>query len=223
MTVTLGWLDTNIFIERDGLVPPLQAFGALLVIPAILALAGCGDASLVARSGGFTTAPALRPTAVAAAVLAARVLLPYHDLWHTFEMGRPQTWIALDARSSPRYAAALGDGVRFFEPVTNADPDAASSGKMWVEVLPAQRGSTPQQVLLQPFIAADYPASLLRRMRLAPYRLGSVAGYRLVTLNSRTQVTLLLARWRGYYYRVTIFGPTIPIEVQRALRTWRFV
>ena len=89
-------------------------------------------------------------------------------------------------------------------------------------MLPVRPGSTPRAVLLQPFVADDYPPSLIRRMRLAPARVGGVAGYRLVTLASRTQVTLLLARWGRFYYRVTVFGATIPAEVELALRTWRF-
>lgn len=104
-----------------------------------------------------------------------------------------------------------------------SDPDAGSSGKMWIDVLPAGAGQTPRQVLLQPFVDQDYPGSLLERMRVAPARLGGVAAYRLVTLAGKTQVTLLLARHGNRFYRVTIFSPTIPAEVAPALRTWRFL
>src|SRR5579885_1608439 len=197
----------------------LTILGLALALPL---LGGCSGTSLP-RAGTYPAAtPPARPTARAIALQAASVLIPYHDPWHTFELGRPQTWVALDARSSPALARALGDGVRFFEPITASDPDAGSSGKLWIEVLPARAGSTPRQMLLAPFRAADYPATLLRRMRLAPARLGGVPGYRLVTLAGRTQATLLLARWRNHYYRVTVFAPTIPAEVNLALRTWRF-
>jgi hypothetical protein len=43
-----------------------------------------------------------------------------------------------------------------------------------------------------------------------------------VTLAARTQVTLLLARWRDRYYRVTIFSATVPAEVAPVLQSWRF-
>ncbi len=142
---------------------------------------------------------------------------------HTYELRRPQTWVVLDRRNTPEFGGALGDGARFFEPVTAADPDAGQSGKLWIEVLPAQPGRSPRQMLLQPFKDADDPPTLLARMILAPIRLGGVAGYGLVTLASRTQITLLLVRWRGRDYRLTIFGSPIPAEVLLALRTWRWV
>ncbi|HZS92454.1 MAG TPA: hypothetical protein VFE42_33820 [Chloroflexota bacterium] len=198
----------------------LTILGLALALPL---LGGCSGTSLP-RAGTYPAAtPPARPTARAIALQAASVLIPYHDPWHTFELGRPQTWVALDARSNPELARALGDGVRFFEPITASDPDAGSSGKLWIDVLPVQKGRTPRQVLLAPFVGADYPPTLLRRMRLVSARLGGVAGYRLVTLASKTQVTLLLVRRHGYDYRVTVFGAIIPLEVRRALNTWRFV
>lgn len=189
-----------------------------------LLLAGCGSADLPVVLGGGVARPTPppQPTARAIASGASRVLVPYRDSGRTYEMRRPQTWIVMDARTAPRFARALGDGVRFFEPITASDPDAGSAGKLWVEVLPVRPGSTPRQVLLAPFVASDYPAGLLKRMHLAPTRLGGVPAYRLVTLASKTQATILLARWRDHYYRLTIFSPTIPAEVARALRTWRF-
>jgi hypothetical protein len=183
----------------------------LLVLGAI-ALAGC-DAP---RKG------TVRLTPRAVALRAAQVLVPYEDPLHTYELRRPQTWVALDARSAPRFARALGDGVRFFEPITAADPDAGNAGKLWIDVLAARPGESPRQVLLQPFVDADYPTSLLRRMTLAPIRLGGAPGYKLVTLSNRTQVTLLVVRHRDRYYRLTVFGAIIPLEIERALVTWRF-
>ena len=203
--------------------------------PALLAgalFAGCAPApkatpgyspSQVQALAQPTISAAAQPTARAIALRAAAVLLPYTDPLHTFTLRRPQTWVALDARSSPQAAQALGDGVHFFEPIVQSDPDAGSSGKLWIDVLPAPAGQTPRQVLLQPFVDQDYPESLLRRMEVASARLGGLAGYRLVTLAGKTQVTLLLARWRGRYYRITVFGATIPTEVAPALRTWRFL
>jgi hypothetical protein len=129
----------------------------------------------------------------------------------------------MDARTAPQFAAALGDGVRFFEPINAADPDAGSSGKLWIDVFPARAGMSPRQMLLQPFISADYPPSLLARMAPAPTRLGVMPAYRLITPAGRTQVSLLLARRRGYYYRVTIFSATIPAEVAPVLQSWRFL
>ncbi len=153
------------------------------------------------------------------------MLLPYHDPLHTFDLRRPQTWGVIDARAYPRFAGALGDGVRFFEPVSATDPDAGSSGKLWIDVLPDRPGSTPREILLQPFVEADYPAALVARLTVVPARLGGVAGYRLVSLPAGNghQVTLLVARWRGRYYRVTVFGALIPSEVAPVLRDWRFV
>jgi len=169
--------------------------------------------------------PAAQPRARATALSAASVLLPYHDPLHTFDLRRPQTWGVIDARAYPRFAGALGDGVRFFEPVSATDPDAGSSGKLWIDVLPDQRGSTPREILLQPFVDADYPAALIARLTVVPVRLGGVAGYRLVSLPAGNghQVTLLVARWHGRYYRVTVFGALIPPEVAPVLRSWRFV
>lgn len=196
---------------------------AALAVSAGLLLCGCARLPAVAPPGApVTPVPLPRPTARAIAFGAAHVLIPYHDPWHTFALGRPQTWVALDARTTPSLARAFGDGVRFFEPITASDPDAGSSGKLWIEVLPMRPGDTPRQALLAPFVAADYPASLLKRMTLAPANLGGVPGYRLVTLASRTQVTLLLIPWRRHYYRLTIFGATIPAEVHLALRTWHW-
>lgn len=200
------------------------AHGAALValLMALLLLNGCSMVASFPRSADPAPTPPPRPTARAVAFQAAHVLRPYRDPWHTYELGRPQTWVALDASNTPRLARALGDGVRFFEPVTASDPDAGSSGKLWIDVLPVRRGSTARQILLAPFVAEDYPPSLIGRMRLVPARLGGITGYRLVTLAGRTQVTLLLVRWRRFYYRITVFGATIPAEVALALRTWRF-
>ena len=200
---------------------------------ACLTLTGCATTA-TREAPGFTPAQvqalaqptisaAAQPTARAIALRAAATLLPYTDPLHTFTLRRPQTWVALDARSSPQAAQALGDGVHFFEPIVQSDPDAGSSGKLWIDVLPASAEQTPRQVLLQPFVDQDYPESLLRRMEVAPARLSGAAGYRLVTLSGKTQVTLLLVRRGDRYYRVTIFGPTIPAEVAPALRTWRFL
>jgi hypothetical protein len=200
----------------------MRGLAAVAWALALLLMGGCRIAPGMYGAGPAPTPPP-RPTARAVAFQAAHVLLPYSDPRHTYELRRPQTWVALDARNSPNLAHALGDGVRFFEPITASDPDAGSSGKLWIDVLPVRRGRTPRAVLLAPFVATDYPAALLRRMRVVPARLGGVRGYRLLTLAGRTQVTLLLARWRGYYYRVTVFGPTIPAEVNLALRTWRFL
>jgi hypothetical protein len=181
----------------------------------------------LALEAGCTRAPVAipppQPTARAIAFSAARTLVPYSDPRQTFTLRRPQTWVALDAHSAPQFARDLGDGVRFFEPITAADPDAGSSGKLWVDVLPARPGTTPRQVLLAPFVAADYPATLLNRMGLAQTTLGGLPAYRLVTLAARTQVMLLLARWRGRYYRITIFSPTVPAEVAPVLQSWRFL
>jgi hypothetical protein len=189
--------------------------------------ASVGLLLLLALEAGCTRAPVAvpppQPTARAIAFSAARILVPYNDPRQTFTLRRPQTWVALDARSAPQFARDLGDGVRFFEPITAADPDAGSSGKLWVDVLPARSGTTPRQVLLAPFVAADYPATLLNRMGLAQTTLGGLPAYRLVTLAARTQVMLLLARWRGYYYRITIFSPTVPAEVAPVLQSWRFL
>jgi hypothetical protein len=182
-----------------------------------------GSTPTVSASVNVTAQP--RPTARAIALRAAGVLLPYHDPLHTFDLRRPQTWGVLDARTSPDVAHALGDGVRFFEPISTADPDAGSSGKLWIEVLPARTGSTPRALLLKPFVDADYPAALLRRLTVIPARLGGVPGYRLVSLpagNGR-QETLLVARYRGRDYRVTVFGALVPPEVAPVLRSWRFV
>lgn len=191
---------------------------------ASLVLRGCARSPAVAPSGApVTPVPPPRPTARTIAFQAAHVLIPYHDPWHTFELGRPQTWVTLDARTTPSLAPAFGDGMRFFEPITASDPDAGSSGKLWIEVLPIRPGDTPRQALLAPFAAADYPASLLKRMTRAPASLGGVQRYRLVTLASRTQVTLLLIPWRRHYYRLTIFGAASPAEVHLALRTWRWI
>ena len=196
---------------------------AILVLASLL-LYGCARSPAVAQPGApATPAAPPRPTARAIAFQAAHVLSPYHDPWHTFVLGRPQTWVALDARTTPSLAHAFGDGVRFFEPVTASDPDAGSSGKLWIEVLPIRPGGTPRQALLAPFVAADYPTSLLKRMKLIPTSLGGVRGYRLVTLASRTQVTLFLIPWRHHYYRLTIFGAIIPAEVNLALRTWHWI
>ncbi len=217
----------------------LRAAGRRLVPPAallLLALALSGCAGRTPGAAGLTgppptvavsvnATPRVQPTARAIALRAASVLLPYHDPLHTFDLRRPQTWGVLDARTNPGFARALGDGVRFFEPVSAADPDAGSSGKLWIDVLPDRPGSTPRNVLLQPFVDADYPAALLNRLTVVPVRLGGVPGYRLVSLpagNGR-QVTLLVAPWRGHYYRVTIFGALIPPEVAPVLRSWRFV
>lgn len=167
--------------------------------------------------------PPPQPTARAIAFGAARTLVPYTDQLRTFSLRRPQTWMALDARSAPGFAAALGDGVRFFEPITASDPDAGSSGKLWIDVLPARAATTPRQVLLAPFLDAGYPPSLLARMQLAPARLGDAAAYRLVTLAAKTQVMLLLARRGTRYYRLTIFSATVPTEVAPVLRSWRFL
>ena len=214
-------------------VAPRVAFLLSALLPAVLTLSGCagrtsggtglaGPAPTVAVAVNATAQP--QPTARAVALRAAGMLLPYHDPLHTFELRRPQTWGILDARTNPGFARALGDGVRFFEPISTADPDAGSSGKMWIDVLPARPDSTPRALLLQPFVDADYPAALLRRLTVVPVRLGGVPGYRLVSLpagNGR-QVTLLVARWRGRDYRVTIFGALIPPEVAPVLRNWRF-
>lgn len=191
----------------------LRALALVLVIPA---LSACSQARGPAG-------PPPRPTARAIALRAAQILVPYLDPLHTFEVQRPQTWVAMDGRSAPEFAHALGDGVRFFEPITAADPDAGSSGKLWIDVLPARASTTPRQILLQPFVAADYPDSLLARMSLALARLGGVPAYRLVTLAGRTQITLLLARRGAHYYRVTVFSATIPAEVAPVLRSWRFL
>lgn len=173
-------------------------------------------------AAGQVAAPPPQPTARAIAFGAAHTLLPYSDPLHTFTIRRPQTWAVLDARTAPHFAVALGDGVRFFEPITASDPDAGSSGKLWVDVLPVLPGTTPRQVLLAPFISADYPRSLLARMSIAQTRLGNAPAYRLVTLAARTQVTLLLARWHDRYFRVTIFSATVPAEVAPVLQSWRF-
>jgi hypothetical protein len=199
-------------MPRQQRMPILHLAGAVV----ILALAaGCAPAP--------AAGPPPQPAARAIAMSAARTLIPYTDPQRTFTLRRPQTWVALDARSAPHFARDLGDGVRFFEPITAADPDAGSSGKLWIDVLPARAGATPRQVLLAPFVAADYPAALLARMSLAPTTLGGKPAYRLVTLAARTQVLLLLARWRDHYYRVTIFGPTVPAEVAPVLTSWRFL
>lgn len=200
---------------------PLRHLVHCAPLVALLAAAGCAPVTAPLGADPAPTPPP-QPTARAVAFQAAHVLVPYRDPLRTFALQRPQTWVALDARTTPHLAYALGDGVRFFEPITASDPDAGSSGKLWIEVLPVRPESTPRDVLLQPFVAADYPPSLIARMRLAPARLGGAAGYRLVTLASRTQVTLLLVRHGHYYYRVTVFGATIPAEVNLALRTWRF-
>lgn len=222
---------------------PRYALAALAALLPTFVLVGCGGtpggtpgnpsaggaaptvAVPLSANANATPRAQAQPTARAIALRASGVLLPYHDPLHTFDLRRPQTWNVLDARTTPRLANALGDGVRFFEPVSAVDPDAGSSGKMWVEVLPDRPGSTPRGVLLQPFVDADYPAALLARLTVVPYRLGGVPGYRLVSLpagNGR-QVTLLVARWRGHYYRVTVFGALIPPEVAPVLRGWRFV
>jgi hypothetical protein len=198
----------------------LAVLGLMCALPL---LGGCAGA-IPPHAGTYPAAtPPAPPTARAIALQAASVLIPYHDPRHTFELGRPQTWVALDARSNPQLARALGDGVRFFEPITASDPDAGSSGKLWIDVLPVRKGRTPRQVLLAPFVEEDYPPPLLGRMRLLPARLGGVAGYRLVTLAGKTQATLLLVRRNGYDYRITVFGAIVPLEVQRALDSWRFV
>lgn len=193
--------------------------GRSLTSVGLLLLSGLG--------AGCATAPAAmppsRPTARAIAFQAARVLVPYQDPLHTYTVSRPQTWVVLDARSSSRFASALGDGVRFFEPITASDPDAGSSGKLWVDVVPARPGTTPRQVLLAPFVDADYPPALLARMALTRTRLGNAPAYRLLTLAARTQVTLLLARWRDLYYRVIIFSAATPAEVAPVLKSWRFL
>lgn len=183
---------------------------------------GAGAAPTVNAAVNATAQP--QPTARAIALHAAGVLLPYHDALHTFDLLRPQTWGVLDARANPAFARALGDGVRLFEPVSAVDPDAGSSGKLWVDVLPERRGSTPREVLLQPFVDADYPAALVKRLTVVPTRLGGAPGYRLVSLPAGNghQVTLLVVRWRGHYYRVTVFGALIPPEVAPVLRSWRF-
>jgi len=230
-------MTANTFIARR--IADTQT-GRLIVGALLLSVALCGCAG--APAGGSSTAtgapaapatvavpvnatPAPRPAARAIALRAASVLLPYHDSLHTFELGRPQTWGVLDARANPSFARALGDGVRFFEPISASDPDAGSAGKLWIDVLPDQPGSTPREILLQPFVDADYPTALVKRLTVAPVRLGGVAGYRLVSLPAGNghQVTLLAVRWRGYYYRVTVFGAAIPAEVALALRSWRFI
>lgn len=188
-----------------------------------MVLLGALLCTLTACARAPATAPPPVPVARATALSAASTLVSYTDPRRTFTVQRPQTWVAMDARSAPRFATALGDGVRFFEPINAADPDAGSSGKLWIDVFPARAGLAPRQVLLQPFIAADYPPTLLARMTPAPTRLGGIGAYRLITPAGRTQVILLLARWRGYYYRVTIFSATIPAEVAPVLRSWRFL
>ncbi len=223
----------NTFIARRIADTPT---GRLVVGALLLSVALCGCAG--APAGGspamapaatvvvsVNATPAPRPAARAIALRAASVLLPYHDQLHTFELGRPQTWGVLDARANPRFARALGDGVRFFEPISASDPDAGSAGKLWIDVLPGRPRSTPRAILLQPFVDADYPTALVKRLTVVPVRLGGVAGYRLVSLPAGNghQVTLLVARWRGHYYRVTVFGAAIPAEVAAALRSWRFV
>ncbi len=204
-----------------------------LALALSLDLCGCGHPVPPASSSLIPpTVPAPpAPTARAIAFQAAHLLVPYRDPLGTYKLQRPQTWGALDARSTPRFAAALGDGVRFFEPIVATDPDAGSSGKLWIDVLPIRPGSSPRDVLIQPFIDEDYPPQVLRRLTLAPDHLGGVAGYRLVTLtrgaqvsqSGASQVSLLLVPWRGHYYRVTIFGATIPPEVALALDRWRFL
>ena len=225
---------TNTFIARRIFRASAEqlAAGALLLS---VALCGCANGSAPVATDGATAVatvgvpvnatPAPRPAARAIALRAASVLRPYHDPLHTFELGRPQTWGVLDARANPRFARALGDGVRFFEPISATDPDAGSAGKLWIDVLPDRPGSTPRTILLQPFVDADYPAALVKRLMVVPVRLGGVAGYRLVSLPAGNghQVTLLVARWRGHYYRVTVFGAAIPAEVALALRSWRFI
>lgn len=228
-------MTANTFIARRIVDAPA---GRLIVGALLLSIALCGcvgapvggspaapraiaPAATVAVSVNATPAP--RPAARAIALRAASVLLPYRDPLHTFELGRPQTWGVLDARANPSFARALGDGVRFFEPISASD--AGSAGKLWIDVLPDRPGSTPREILLQPFVDADYPAALVKRLTVAPVRLGGVAGYRLVSLPAGNghQVTLLVVRWRGHYYRVTVFGAAIPAEVALALRSWRFV
>jgi len=85
------------------------------------------------------------PTARAIAFQAAHLLVPYRDPLGTYQLQRPQTWGVLDARSTPGFAAALGDGVRFFEPIVATDPDAAvpaSSGSMSCRSAPAAARAT---------------------------------------------------------------------------------
>jgi hypothetical protein len=188
-----------------------------MCLPAVLVY------TLTACAQAPAAAPPPVPVARATALGAARTLIPYTDPLHTFRVERPQTWVALDAHSAPQFAAALGDSVRFFEPINASDPDAGSSGKLWIDVLPAHGDTLPRQLLLQPFIAADYPAGLLARMAPAPTTLGGIPAYRLVTLAGKAQARLLLARWRDHYYRVTIFGATVPAEVAPVLRSWRFL
>lgn len=189
--------------------------GVGLFVVLLCTLSACAQAPVAA--------PAAVPVARATALAAARTLSTYTDPLHTFSIERPQTWVAMDARSAPHFAAALGDGVRFFEPINGADPDAGSSGKLWIDVLPARGVTSPRQILLQPFVAADYPPGLLARMTPAPTRLGGIPAYRLVTLAGRAQATLLLARWRDRYYRVTIFSAIVPAEVAPVLQSWRFL
>jgi len=216
--------DKRRFVRRTVFI----SIGAPALL-ALLALGRCGGAA--SPAGDPLPTPAIQPTPGAAAQPTARavalqvaaVLVPYRDPLGTYELRRPQTWVALDRRSNPRFAGALGDDVRFFEPIVASDPDAGASGKLWIDVLPARPGTTPLRVLLQPFVDADYPPSLLRRMTLAPTRLGGLPGYRLVTLAGRTQATLLLVRDGPRYYRVTVFGASVPPEVAPALRTWRFL
>ena len=222
---------TATFIARRIVATPATplAIGALLLSVALYGCAGTPAAGAPAApatvSVSVNATPAPRPSARAIALRAASVLLPYSDPLHTFELGRPQTWGVLDARANPRFARALGDGVRFFEPISASDPDAGSAGKLWIDVLPDPPGSTPREILLQPFVDADYPAALIKRLTVAPAQLGGVAGYRLVSLPAGNghQVTLLTVRWRGHYYRVTVFGAAIPAEVALALRSWRFI
>ena len=186
------------------------------------ALSGCGYGPVqhaVSLIPPTVVAPPA-PTARAIALRAARVLVPYTDPLHTYQLRRPQTWVVLDAQTDPTFAAALGDGVRFFEPIVATDPDAGNSGKLWIDVLPAH--GDPRGVLVQPFVADAYPPALIRRFRLGPTALGGVRGYQLITLAGKTQLTLFLVPRRGRYYRVTVFGAFVPPEVALALDTWRF-
>jgi len=149
--------------------PPGRALAAGLrgvwpgMVALVVLLAGCAQRPVAS--------PKPLPTARALAFQAPPMLLPYSDPLHTYELRRPQTWVVLVRRNTPEFGGALGDGARFFEPVTAADPDAGQSGKLWIEVLPAQPGRGPRQMLLQPFKDADYPPTLLARMILAPIRL----------------------------------------------------
>ena len=174
---------------------------------------------------GCSSSAVPQPAAVrrAAALQASRVALPYTDPLHTFTVRRPQTWVAMDARTAPSFAHALGDSVRFFEPVNAVDPDAGSSGKLWIDVVAASGTSSPRGLLLQPFVDADYPDPLLRLMSIVPTKLGGVTAYRLLTPAGRTQATILLVRWRDRYYRITFFSAAVPAEVGPVLQSWRFL